>query len=51
MALVKGCTIETLYFLLDELGVDTNMLRKEKATFQELEKIYYMPILTGSLQS
>lgn len=41
MALIKGCTAENLYFLLDELGVDTYVLRKEKATFQELEKIYY----------
>ncbi len=41
MPLVEGCTSETLYRLLDELGVDTAALHKKKATFQELEKIYY----------
>lgn len=47
MPLVEGCTIETLYQLLDELGVDTATLKKKKATFQELEKIYYKRLDEG----
>lgn len=39
--LIEGCTTETLYQLLEELGVNTTALKKKKATFQELEKAYY----------
>jgi hypothetical protein len=38
---MEGYTAEMLYYLLDDLDVNTTSLRKKNATFRELEKIYY----------
>lgn len=40
MPLTKGCTTAMLYDHLAELGVDPSELRKRKASFAELEKLY-----------
>lgn len=40
MPVTKGCTSAMLYNRLAELGVDPAELRKKKASFAELEKLY-----------